>query len=98
MGRIILDEFTGRADLSRQRRHQLRCMREGRCAICGKGKIFKGECCEFCRLSRNVRSRETARRRLGAKKRQTKAESYAFEAQLRRLRNKHAAAKTTVAS
>ena len=90
---MIRDEFTDRTDLSRQRRYQLRCLRKGRCAGCGKAKVSKGEFCEFCRLTRNVRARETARRRLGAKKRQKSAESYAFEAALRKLKQKHATPK-----
>jgi hypothetical protein len=36
MGKLIQDEFTGRTEVSRQRRWQLRQQRDGKCPKCGE--------------------------------------------------------------
>jgi hypothetical protein len=47
---MIHDEFTNRADLSRQRKNQLRRMRDGVCLRCKKPAVTKEFCEEHRRL------------------------------------------------
>ncbi len=86
MGRKIHDEFAGQPGLSKQRRYQLRKLRDGKCQGCGREAT--GNFCEPCRLQRNIVSRESNRRRFGSRKRLLNAESYLFEAELKRLKGK----------
>ena len=64
----IIDEFDGRRDISRQRRHQLRKQRDGICIICTEPAIHGGRCRKHWILNA-IRIRESTRRRLGCKKR-----------------------------
>ena len=75
MNRIV-DEFSKRTDISRQRRYQLRGVRDGKCAGCRRPAVQ--EYCDECRQKRTVQSREAARVRTGAKKRLKGAKSYSF--------------------
>ena len=64
----IKDEFDGRRDISRQRRHQLRKQRDGICIICTEPAADGGRCRKHSILNA-IRIRESIRRRLGCKKR-----------------------------
>src|SRR6266516_991760 len=64
----IKDEFDGRRDISRQRRHQLRKQRDGICITCTEPAIYGGRCRKHWILNA-IRVRESTRRRLGCKKR-----------------------------
>src|SRR6266849_5327542 len=64
----IIDEFDGRRDISRQRRHQLRKQRDGICIICTEPAIHGGRCRKHWILNA-IRVRESIRRRFGYKKR-----------------------------
>src|SRR4029077_20655726 len=73
----IEDQFSERMDVSQQRRYQLRKVRDGRCISCGQPATTK-QFCEAHRQKTNVRSRERRRAIIGAKRRNTNAESYSF--------------------
>ena len=74
---MIKDEFSNRTDISRQRRYQLRKMRDGKCASCGRAT--PNPFCEKCRQKRNVGTREAMRAKLGSRRRLKGAESYSFD-------------------
>lgn len=44
----IVDEFTSRTDLSRQRRYQLRAERDKCCRICGAKAVPRKKLCKVC--------------------------------------------------
>jgi len=74
----IQDEFSERTEMSKQRRYQLRRLRDGKCIFCGGPAVITGKC-EAHRQKFNVKDREKMRRRIGAKRRNTNSESYSFE-------------------
>ena len=76
----IQDEFSERTEMSKQRRYQLRRLRDGKCIFCGRAAVITGKC-EAHRRKFNIKDREKMRRRTGAKRRNTKAESYSFDIQ-----------------
>lgn len=48
MGKRIVDEFTERQGISRQRRWQLRKLAAGKCKICGRKRVNA----KYCRVHR----------------------------------------------
>jgi len=75
----IQDEFTHLAGtVSRQRIWQLRKYAEGKCVICGAGATTAQHCDAHAQQAR-VLSRETARNRLGCKRRNLNSRSYKIE-------------------
>jgi hypothetical protein len=77
MSALILDEFTRRTDVSRQRRYQLRNGNAGLCVLCSEPAVT-AHYCERHRRETNVRQRELMRRIHGRSVRYKNAESYAF--------------------
>lgn len=74
----IQDEFSGRTEISKQRRYQMRQLRDGKCIFCGRPAVITGKC-EGHRRMFNIKDREKMRRRIGAKSRYKNSESYSFE-------------------
>lgn len=74
----IQDEFSGRTKISKQRRYQLRRLRDGKCIYCGRPAVIMGKCEEH-RQMLNIKDREKMRRRTGATSRYKNSESYSFE-------------------
>ncbi len=75
----VQDEFSGRTGISKQRRYQLRRLRDGMCIYCGRPAVITGKCEEH-RQMLNIKDREKMRRRSGARGRYKNSESYSFEA------------------
>lgn len=73
----IEDEFSERTDMSKQRRYQMRRLRDGKCIFCGRAAAVTGKC-EAHRQKLNIKDREKMRRTIGAKRRNTNSESYSF--------------------
>ena len=73
----IQDEFAGRTGISKQRRYQMRRLRDGKCIYCGRPAVITGKCAEH-RQKLNVQDREKMRRRSGARVRYKNSESYSF--------------------
>ena len=59
MPRALIDEFTARRDLSRQRKYQLRAERDGLCRICGRKRDPDVRSCPACLEDRRARHRCT---------------------------------------
>jgi hypothetical protein len=82
----IKDEFTD-LPVSRQRKFQLRMVRDKRCPICGEPLVMGTRC-----LKHLLREREMKRKRLGLKRRHSSTLSYRLEAKAkaaaRRQQNK----------
>ena len=74
----IQDEFSGRTGISKQRRYQMRRLRDGKCIFCGRPAVITGKCEEH-RQKLNVKDREKMRRRIGATSRYKNSESYSFD-------------------
>ena len=62
----IQDEFSGITGMSKQRRYQMRRLRDGKCIFCGRPAVITGKCEEH-RQRFNITDREKMRRRTGAK-------------------------------
>ena len=73
MRKAINDEFT-HLPISRQRKYQLRMVRDGRCIECGEASVQGSRC-----LKHLVAARERQRRKNGLKKRYTNTLSYNLE-------------------
>jgi len=73
----IKDEFT-HLKISRQRKHQLRRIRDGLCEICGEPRVGSASRCPKCL----IKSREEQRARLGRKERYRGAMSYQIEKEI----------------
>ena len=58
----IQDEFTARTDLSKQRKYQLRKLRDGRCCQCGR-PLDKAVHCYACAAKHNSIERRHAKAR-----------------------------------
>lgn len=54
--------------ISRQRRWQLKKAAEGKCSICGKGEVYRGERCEEHYTAHVLHMREHMRQKLGCKR------------------------------
>jgi len=74
----IEDEFSVRTGISKQRRYQMRRLRDGKCVYCGRPAVITGKC-ERHRQMLNIKDREKMRRRIGAMSRYKNSESYSFE-------------------
>ena len=68
---MIHDEFSGRTDVSRARRYQLRHQRDGICIYCAKPRVTNFYCPKHA-----AAIRERMRKRLGCVRRNTGAASY----------------------
>lgn len=73
--KAIKDEFT-HLKLSRQRKYQLRMLRDGRCVECGKPALGGTRC-----IKHLIHARELQRERLGLKNRYPHSLSYRLEKQ-----------------
>ncbi len=74
MGAEIVDEFSVRRDVSKQRRRQLRHKRDGLCLLCPEPAANGSHCARHA-----VNVREEQRRRQGCGRRNWLAQSYGFE-------------------
>jgi hypothetical protein len=74
MRRKVKDEFT-HLPISRQRKYQLRKLRDRRGVVCGESPVTGSRC-----LRHLIEAREAARKRLGLKKRYKWTPSYVAEA------------------
>jgi DNA-binding transcriptional regulator GbsR (MarR family) len=79
-GKPIKDEFTD-LPVSRQRKQQLRMLRDKRCQICGEPAVVGVRC-----LKHLVKQREGERRKFGAKRRNFNTLGYRLEAQAKQRR------------
>ena len=82
MRRPIQDEFT-HLKISRQRKYQLRMLRDGRCSECG-APIIEGSRC----VKHLVNARERVRARRGLKRRYLNTMAYRLEAQAKKRKHK----------
>jgi hypothetical protein len=74
MRKRIEDEFT-RLKISRQRKYQLRMLRDQRCTECGKPAVQGSRCLEHL-----IKARERQREKRGLKRRYLNTLSYRLEA------------------
>jgi hypothetical protein len=71
--RQIKDNFTN-LNISRQRRYQLRKLRDGKCTQCGRPSAIGSRC-----LNHLVKAREHQRKKRGLKRRYKHAMSYQLQ-------------------
>ena len=84
MRKRIEDEFTN-LRISRQRKYQLRMLRDRRCTECGEPAVQGSRC-----LKHLIKARERQRRKRGLKRRYYNTLSYRLEQQLEKAGNRHA--------
>jgi hypothetical protein len=76
MGLKIVDEFA-ELPISRQRKYQLRMLRDSRCSECGEPAVLGSRC-----LKHMVRARERQRKKRGLKRRYHNTLSYRLQQEI----------------